>query len=78
MQEFIKDLKLVVKNLVDCKAIKIDAFVCDAPAKAMNKGTFKYSAKKGCDNCETKGVNYKCRITFPSAALNNLRTNEPF
>ena len=78
MQDFTDDLKLLVNNPVDCKSIKIDAFICDAPAKAMVKGTMQYSAKKGCDKCETKGVYYKSRMTFPSAVLNNLRTDESF
>ena len=56
--------------------VKLLCIVCDAPAKAMVKGTKAYSGYYGCDNCNQKGL-WVGRVTYPETDVIE-RTNESF
>lgn len=57
--------------------IKICAFICDAPAKAMIKGIKLYSGYFGCDRCTQTGV-WNGRITYQEIDDIELRTDINF
>ena len=57
--------------------IHVQAFVCDAPAKAFVKSVKQYSGYHGCDKCAQRGV-WKGRMTYPEVENLELRTDEAF
>ena len=46
-------------------AVRFNAFVCDAPARAMIKNVKGHCAYYGCDKCRQKGLFFERRVTFP-------------
>lgn len=56
----------------------INAVVCDAPARAHIKHVRQYSAKFGCDQCESKGFHDGKRMIWPRTSHLPLRTDASF
>lgn len=56
----------------------INAVVCDAPARAHVKHVRQYSAKFGCDQCESKGFYDGKRMIWPRTSNLPLRTDASF
>lgn len=57
--------------------LKIRAYICDAPARALLTGTKSHTAYFGCGKCSQEGLFLKSRMTFPETEV-TLRTNESF
>ena len=83
--DFIQDLidelnEILVDGLVDGEKtyeIKVKCVVCDAPAKAMVKGTKQFSGYYGCDKCAQRGE-WMGRITYPQVRNVPMRTDTSF
>lgn len=58
-------------------AVSVKSIMCDAPARALVKGTKLYSGYYGCDKCAQKGE-WIGRITYPETRNVSLRTNSSF
>ena len=56
--------------------VSINAFVCDAPARAMLKNIKQHSGYFGCERCTQKGV-WRGKMTFPQLNA-SLRTDAAF
>ena len=77
--EFLKDtineLDQLLDTGVDGKCVEVKSIICDAPARAMVKGTVQFNGRYGCDYCDIRGV-------FDGSMLflrkGNERTNESF
>ncbi|KAL2101377.1 hypothetical protein ACEWY4_003138 [Coilia grayii] len=58
-------------------AVNLQSIICDAPARAMVKGTKQYSGYYGCDRCTQKGV-WLGRITYQEVEGIETRTDQSF
>ena len=80
MDEFIDEL--LEKNLFGftfqhtLRNIKMQCFICDAPAKAMIKGIKQFNGYFGCDKCTQEGT-FEGRMTYQEID-SSLRTDESF
>ncbi|KAE8740384.1 hypothetical protein FOCC_FOCC014123 [Frankliniella occidentalis] len=79
-KDLVPELKILLKDGIVHKgkhyAVKLKAFISDAPALAFVKGIVSYTAYYGCGRCGQKGM-YRGRMTFP-AMSDELRTDETF
>ncbi|XP_029156842.1 uncharacterized protein LOC114929464 isoform X1 [Nylanderia fulva] len=57
--------------------VKLNAFICDAPAKSFIKGTRGHNAYFGCGNCIQEGDYVENRVTYPEINA-ILRSDESF
>ena len=60
LQDFVVELKKLMINGISfdgspAKPVVLKCFLCDAPAKALIKGTIQYNGRYGCDFCEVRG-----------------------
>lgn len=60
--------------------INIDAFLCDAPARAYLKQIKGHTSKFGCEKCciESQYSKIERKRYYPVNTVNNLRRNEEF
>ncbi|XP_047146070.1 uncharacterized protein LOC105843291 [Hydra vulgaris] len=82
--EFLEDFTIELKNLMangiidnNGKIIQVKTkyFICDAPAKALIKGTVHYNGRYGCDYCDVEGT-YDGRMMF--LCTGTQRTDKTF
>lgn len=77
--DFLKDSVSELKNLMShgCNGVRfaIRNIICDAPARALVKGTVQFNGRYGCDFCEVRGK-YDGRMMFLEKGP--LRTNDSF
>lgn len=78
---FVNDLKNILEHGVTINQfkinLKINAFICDAPAKAFITGVKNHNGYFGCSKCNVEGDFIQNRMTFPD--LNGpLRTDDSF
>ncbi|XP_077277560.1 uncharacterized protein LOC143905820 [Temnothorax americanus] len=57
--------------------VKVNVFICDAPAKSFIKGIKGHNAYFGCGNCIQEGDYIENRVTYPEIKA-ILRSNESF
>jgi len=57
--------------------VRLNVFICDAPAKAFIKGIKGHNAYFGCGNCVQEGDYIENRVTFPEINA-TLRSDESF
>ena len=57
--------------------VKINAIICDAPARAMLKKCKGHTGYNACERCCEEGASIKGRMTFPGHAANE-RTDDSF
>lgn len=62
----------------DIYPFKINAFICDIPAKSFIKFTKGHSGYYACNKCIAKGEYIHDRVTYPYSDTCSLRTNEAF
>ena len=81
LEELINDLNDVLKNGIQdgerVLSVIIRCVVCDAPARALVKGTKLCSGYFGCDKCAEKGM-WVGRVTYPQVNDLQLRTDLSF
>ena len=81
LEELINDLNDVLKNGIQdgerVLSVTIRCVVCDAPARALVKGTKLCSGYFGCDKCAQKGM-WVGRVTYPQVNDLQLRTDLSF
>ena len=81
LEELISDLNDALKNGIEdgerVLSVTIRCVVCDAPARAMVKGTKLCSGYFGCDKCAQKGM-WIGRVTYPQVNDLQLRTDTSF
>ena len=81
LEELINDLNNVLKNGVQdgerILSVTIRCVVCDAPARALVKGTKLCSGYYGCDKCAQKGM-WVGRVTYSQVDNLQLRTDHSF
>ncbi|CAB4020480.1 Hypothetical predicted protein, partial [Paramuricea clavata] len=81
LQDTIDDLNLLLEHglVIGERVIPISfrCVMCDAPAKALVKGTKLYSGYFGCDKCAQKGQWFG-RMTYPDTRNLELRTDVSF
>lgn len=80
LKEFVNELKELMDNGIcindgSVKKVLLRCFVCDAPAKALIKGTIQFNGRYGCDYCDVQGQ-YHGSMSF--LYVGNNRTNESF
>lgn len=79
MNDIIDELAVLLANGLEFEnralTVKLQCVICDAPARAMVKGTKLYAGYYGCDKCSQKGV-YDRKVTYPDIGEN--RTDETF
>jgi hypothetical protein len=80
LMDFVLELKDLMANGMVVNGIKLlvllNCVICDAPAKAMVKGTVQFNGRYGCDKCEQKGT-FTSRMLFLDFDAPS-RTNESF
>jgi hypothetical protein len=76
LQDTVDELNYLLEHglNVDGKVIPVTlrCIVCDAPARALVKGTKLYSGYFGCDKCAQKGE-WIGRIVYPETSLRSRR-----
>ena len=81
LQDTIDDLNVLLNDGLDIGErvipISIRCIVCDAPAKALVKGTKLYSGYFGCDKCCQRGEWFG-RMIYPDTRNLELRTDTSF
>ena len=81
LEELINDLDNVLKDGVQdgdrVLSVSLRCVVCDAPARALVKGTKLCSGYFGCDKCAQKGL-WVGRVTYPQIKNVELRTDASF
>lgn len=81
LDELIKDLDNILKNGVQdgdkVLSVSLICCVCDAPARALVKGTKLCSGYFGCDKCAQKGM-WIGRVVYPQVKNVELRTDGSF
>ena len=80
LDDFVEELQGLMLNGISFsdnseKRVVVRSFVCDAPAKALIKGTVQYNGRYGCDYCDVRG-DFDGRMLFLKTG--NLRTDESF
>ena len=79
--DFIQEMKVLNVDgvLHDAKlyTIVLDAFICDAPARALLKCTKGHNGYHACERCTQSGVYTEGRMTFPEVTA-PARTNVAF
>ena len=81
LEDIVKDLGHILQHgLQDgdqVLQISLRCVVCDAPARALVRGTKLCSGYFGCDKCAQKGV-WEGRVVYPFVKDINLRTDVSF
>ena len=81
MFDTISDLNDMLRNGLHFKGkiinVQLQNIVCDAPARALIKGTKAYSGYYGCDRCSQKGKWIK-KMTYQQTLRLELRTDASF
>ena len=81
LYDFVQEMKEVLTSGVDFDInkynVKLDAFICDAPARAFIKCIKGHSGYHGCERCVQKGLYVSGKITFPEFGA-RLRTDVSF
>ena len=80
LEDLVRDLGDVLQNGLDgARVVKVTlrCIVCDAPARALVKGTKLCSSYFGCDKCIQKGL-WLGRVTYPLVKDIELRTDMSF
>ncbi|KAJ8018071.1 hypothetical protein HOLleu_44145 [Holothuria leucospilota] len=81
LNEFVIDVKKVcAEGIQYCHKhfqIVLDAFVCDAPARAFLKCIKNHCGYNACERCVQEGVHTQGRLTFPNLEA-ELRTDASF
>ncbi|CAB4028785.1 Hypothetical predicted protein [Paramuricea clavata] len=81
LEELINDLDNILKDGVQdgdrVLSVSLRCVVCDAPARALVKGTKLCSGYFGCDKCAQKGL-WVGRVTYPQIKNVELRTDASF
>ena len=81
LEDMIRDLEYVLQHGLQfgdrTLSVTLRCIVCDAPARAMVKGTKLYSGYFGCDKCCQRG-RWIGRITYPEILGIVLRTDFSF
>lgn len=75
LEETLNELQVLNLSGVDGRKCVIRNIICDAPARAMVKGTVQFNGRYGCDYCEVRGV-FQGRMLFLTKG--DLRTDESF
>jgi len=79
--EFVAELQMLLETGVTCNGahlmVKIDCFVCDAPARAFVKNIKGHTGYNACEKCVQEGFYINGRMTFPETDA-RLRTDEDF
>lgn len=78
LTETVTEVEDLLKNGICGLKVVLRSVVCDAPAKAMVKGTKLCSGYNGCDKCTQKGTWVDGRVTYPAIQDVILRTNDTF
>lgn len=59
LQQFVNEIGPIIKNGIRINGhlvlVRIRAFICDSPARALVKGTANFNAKDGCQKCSANG-----------------------
>lgn len=77
MQDFVSEMNEPCVKLLDKDVtVKLDAVICDAPARAMVKCCKAHMAYNSCERCYQKGI-WRNKITFATEKA-RLRTDEDF
>lgn len=81
LHDFVQEMKEVLVNGVNFDvnkfSVKLDAFICDAPARAFIKCIKGHSGYNGCERCVQKGLHVNGKMTFPEFGA-RLRTDISF
>ena len=81
LHDTVQDLNNLMKNGLNdgdqVLSVSVRCFVCDAPARSLDKCTKLYSGYYGCDKCCQSGV-WIGRMTFPDTDGIELRTDESY
>ena len=81
LEEVIRDLGYIMEHGIQygdkCLSVSLRCIVCDAPARALVRGTKLYSGYFGCDKCCQKG-RWAGRVIYADIVGFELRTNFSF
>ncbi|CAC5423105.1 unnamed protein product [Mytilus coruscus] len=75
LSEFLEELQNLLANGISYEEkngeVKVQAFVCDAPARTFLKCTIAHNGYYGCERCTIKGT-WMGRVVFNITDINNL------
>jgi hypothetical protein len=81
LEEFVSEGIVLLGNGLKYKnkriRVKVNSFICDAPARAYVKSIKGHTGFHGCGKCNTDGEYYERRVVFPELS-SALRTDESF
>ena len=79
LNNFVNELQSLLAEGVVCGGVqyevKVDCFVCDAPARAFVKNVKSHTGYSGCEKCKEDGVYMSKHMTFPGTDA-VLRTDD--
>ena len=75
LHDFVAELKTLMSLGYNGVRFGLRSIICDAPARALVKGTVQFNGRYGCDFCEVRGE-FDGRMLFLEKGT--LRTNESF
>lgn len=79
--DFVEETKSLIQNGLDCfgkhYSFRLNAFICDAPARAYLKCIKGHAGYNSCERCTQEGVYTEGRMTFPKVDT-ELRTDVQF
>lgn len=82
LQDFIQELDGLQKNGIVHEGtqfeVKINAFICDSPARAFVKCIKGHNAYQGCERCEAEASYVSGRMVYTNHAPFEKRTDEKF
>ena len=83
VRDFLEERQLLIRDGVQLSGqhfqVVMNKIICDAPARAMLKGTKQFSGYNSCDRCEIIGTYEERRVCFPECEVSfSKRTNEKF
>ena len=82
LSEFLSELSVLYKHdpvfMGRVYQVRVKAFICDAPARSLLRGTVKHNGYHGCERCESRGAWHANRVIHEYCEHLVPRTHDKF